>query len=93
MGGRRGEGWSVVELVGSLVLLVTNLPGAPDSKVTELLLDKQRSPASISYPVLFGNTWLFLGARGLGEGEGEERPRETRCIPSEPGHLALPQTD
>lgn len=45
------------------VAAVTNLPGPPDgnrSKVTELRLDKHRSPASISYPVHFGNTWLFL---------------------------------
>lgn len=45
------------------VAAVTNLPGPPDgnrSKVTELWLDKHRSPASISYPVHFGNTWLFL---------------------------------
>lgn len=44
------------------VAAVTNLPGPPDgnrSKVTELWLDKHRSPTSISYPVHFGNTWLF----------------------------------
>ena len=38
---------------------VTNLPRPPDgsrSKVTELLLDKHRSPASISHPLHFGNT-------------------------------------
>ena len=46
---------------------VTNLPGPPDGsrrKVTELWLDKHRSPASISHPVHFGNTWLLLGALG-----------------------------
>lgn len=50
-----------------VVAAVTNLPGLPDgsrSKVTELWLDKHRSPASISHPVHFGNTWLFLGALG-----------------------------
>lgn len=50
-----------------VVVAVTNLPGPPDgsrSKVTELWLDKHRSPASISHPVHFGNTWLFLGALG-----------------------------
>lgn len=49
------------------VAAVTNLPGPPDgnrSKVTELWLDKHRNPASISYPVHFGNTWLFLAALG-----------------------------
>lgn len=41
------------------------------SKVTELWLDKHRSPASISYPVRFGNTWLFfLAAAGQREEEG-----------------------
>lgn len=61
------------------VAAVTNLPGPPDgnrSKVTELWLDKHRSPASISYPVHFGNTWLFLATldqrkkRNIVAGEG-----------------------
>lgn len=68
-----------------VVAAVTNLPGPPDgsrSKVTELWLDKHRSPASISHPVHFGNTWLFLGALGPGkkkkeeEEEGGERGRK-----------------
>ncbi len=57
-----------------VVAAVTNLPGPPDgsrSKVTELWLDKHRSPASISHPVHFGNTWLFLGALGPGKKEEE----------------------
>lgn len=37
--------------------------------MTELWLDKHRSPASISYPVRFGNTWLFFLAAG---GQREE---------------------
>lgn len=60
-----------------VVSAVTNLLGPPDgskSKVTELRLDKHRSPASISYPVHFGNTWLFLGAQGA-EKEGVKRHR------------------
>lgn len=71
-----------------VVVAVTNLPGPPDgsrSKVTELWLDKHRSPASISHPVHFGNTWLFLGALGPGKKrvavggggqQGERRGRE-----------------
>lgn len=65
-----------------VVVAVTNLPGPPDgsrSKVTELWLDKHRSPASISHPVHFGNTWLFLGALGPGKkrvGGGEGEPQE-----------------
>lgn len=59
-----------------VVAAVTNLLGPPDgsrSKVTELWLDKHRSPASISHPVHFENTWLFLGALGPGKKErGEE---------------------
>lgn len=61
-----------------VVAAVTNLPGPQDgsrSKVTELWLDKHRSPASISHPVHFGNTWLFLGALGLGKKEEEEGAR------------------
>lgn len=61
-----------------VVAAVTNLPEPPDgsrSKVTELWLDKHRSPASISHPVHFGNTWLFLGALGP-QKEGEEGSRK-----------------
>lgn len=79
-----------------VVVAVTNLPGPPDgsrSKVTELWLDKHRSPASISHPVHFGNTWLFLGALGPGkkrvavggsrgreEGEPQERHSDGHVV-------------
>lgn len=74
-----------------VVAAVTNLPGPQDgskSKVTELWLDKHRSPASISHPVHFGNTWLFLGALGPGKkkeeeegakGKEEGEPQERHC--------------
>lgn len=60
---------------GLLLLLLSPIWwGPPDgnrSKVTELWLDKHRSPASISYPVRFGNTWLFfLAAAGQREEAG-----------------------
>lgn len=58
------------------VATVTNLLGPLEgnrSKVTELWLDKHRSSASISYPVHFGNTWLFLVALGPKKIKKEER--------------------
>lgn len=58
---------------------VTNLPVPPDrsrNKVTELWLDKHRSPASISHPVHFRNTWLSLGSLGPEKGQWGEPSRD-----------------
>lgn len=70
------------------VAAVTNLPGPPDgnrSKVTELWLDKHRNPASISYPVHFGNTWLFLAALG------PRKKEEAKGAKGEEGREGEPQ--
>jgi len=73
-----------------LLLLSPICRGPPDgsgSKVTELWLDNHRSPASISHPVHFGNTWLFLGALGPGKEKEECGGKKGRKGEREEGRM------